>query len=85
MTSLGLPPTSGPPTPLRSRPDLVSLTQSIREKPGRSDTWCIENIVVLCSATADGTLFLGLPVQPPPLGRDRERGVFSGLLMPMFD
>ena len=30
--------TRGPPTPLRSFPDLVSLTQSIREQPGARAT-----------------------------------------------
>merc|ERR1719189_1232400 len=38
VTSRGFPFTMGPPTPLRSFPDLVSLTQSIREQPGARAT-----------------------------------------------
>ena len=72
VTSRGFPLTKGPPTPLRSFPDLVSLTQSMREKPGARATLFLGFPVAeptTCCEVARGN-------NPPFL---------SGLLIPILD
>ena len=77
VTSRGFPFTIGPPTPLRSFPDLVSLTQSIREQPGARAT--LFRGFPVAEPTTCGELGRGNSPEPEPAP------ALSGLLIPILD
>ena len=67
----------GPPTPLRSFPDLVSLTQSIREQPGARATLFLGFPVAELEPTTCCEVGRGNSPEPDP--------ALSGLLIPILD